>query len=128
MEPYRLVIEPHPGYVHATAYGERTAANSRRFLEEAYAACLARGVHALLLEVRFTGPSLGVGSIHGVITDRAMDGTALQRIAYVDGTSDDPDKPRFAEMVAMNRGVNVRLFRELQAARAWITEGGGVPR
>jgi len=122
VESYRLTVEPYPGYVHATGHGERTAANARRFLEEAYRACVERGVDALLLEMRFTGPRLAVGSIYGVISDRSMDGTALKRIAYVDGTSEDPDEPRFAEMAAQNRGVNVRLFHELEPARAWLTQ------
>jgi hypothetical protein len=127
MEPYRVTLEPEPDCLHATAYGERTADNARRFLEEAYAACMARGLDTLLLEVRFSGPSLGFGSIFGVISERSMDGTALKRIAYVDSTSDDPAHARFAEMVAMNRGVNVRLFRDVESARAWVKRGDARP-
>jgi len=52
MEPYRVSLEPEPGCLHAMAYGERTAGNTRRFLEEAYAACRAHGVDTLLLDVR----------------------------------------------------------------------------
>ena len=127
MEPYRLVIEPHAGFLHATVFGERSAESARRYLEEAYAACVEHACDALLLDVRFSGPSLGIGSIFGVISDRVLDGAALRRIAYVDNSGDDPERARFAEMVAMNRGVNVRLFRDAEAARAWLTQGRDAP-
>jgi hypothetical protein len=39
------------------------------------------------------------------------EGTKLQRIAYVQASMTDPAKPRFAETVAVNRGVNVRSSR-----------------
>ena len=89
MEPYRMALEAEPGCLHATAYGEGTADNARRFLEEVHAACMARGVDTLLLEVRSTRASF--------------------------------------EMVAMNRGVNVRLFRDVESARAWVKRGDARP-
>lgn len=32
-----------------------------------------------------------------------------------------PEKMKFAETVAMNRGVNVRLFHDLETADAWLS-------
>ena len=46
----------------------------------------------------------------------------LRKIAYVDTSQRDPDKMKFAETVAQNRGVNVRLFRDGDAARQWLSE------
>ncbi len=121
MPDYALTLEEAPGYLHAVATGERTAANARRFLEEAYRACVGLGQDALLIEVRFSGPALPLGSIFSVIKDRATDGARLRRIAYVEAGLQDDEQAKFAELVAMNRGVNVRLFADLDAAREWLT-------
>jgi hypothetical protein len=40
---YELILEKRPTYLHAKVVGERTPANARRFLEEAYAACVQSG-------------------------------------------------------------------------------------
>jgi hypothetical protein len=47
----------------------------------------------------------------------------LKRIAYVEGGSEhDPQEARFAETVARNRGVNVRLFWAVEDAEIWLCE------
>jgi hypothetical protein len=53
---------------------------------------------------------------------RVSDAKKLRKIAYVDTFATDPDKAKFAETVAINRGVGVRLFRSLDDARQWISE------
>jgi hypothetical protein len=119
-----MTMDECPGYLHVVGEGDRTPENALRVLQDSYAACVERGRRGLLLEVRFSGPSLGVSSIYRVIGERAIDGAALGRIAYVEAQMDDPDRARFAEMVALNRGVNVRLFNDVEAARRWL---GGTP-
>lgn len=119
--PYQLTIEETPTYVHAKATGERTPANALRFLGEAYAA-VKSGCSALLLEMAFSGPSPQTGSIYDVITQRVPDGRKLRRIAYVQMMIDDAAMPYFAETVAVNRGVNVRLFQNVAAAAEWLSE------
>ena len=120
---YHLTIEERPTYVYAKATGERTPVNALRFLEEAYAACVKSGHSALLLDMQFTGPSLNTTSIYQVISQRVPDGRNLRKIAYVDSTDVDPGMPVFAETVAVNRGVNVRLFPSLAAAEKWLLGG-----
>ena len=119
---YQLTIEQRAGYVYAKATGERTPENAIRFMREAYQACVNGGVSRLLLEMSFSGASLSTTHIFDVIADRAPDGLKLQKIAYVDGSS-DVAQSYFAETVAMNRGVNVRLFPDVTAAANWLSEG-----
>lgn len=119
---YQLTIEERPTYVHATVVGERTPANALRCLEEAYAACVKSGRADLLLDIQFTGPSLNTTSIYQVISQRVPDGRNLRKIAYVDSiTAFDPGMPYFAETVAVNRGVNVRLFQSVALAEKWLS-------
>ena len=122
LAPYQLTIEECPGYLHATVVGSRTAENATRFFREVAAACARSGHLAVLLEMRLSGPSLDAGSIFRVISARAPEGSKLQRIAYVEASVDDPAMPRFAETVAQNRGVNVRLFPDVASAARWLSE------
>jgi hypothetical protein len=117
---YHLTLEEHPGYLHATATGTHTPENALRFLKEVHEACTQRGYSAVLLEMNLAGPSLDSTSIFRVIAQRSMDAAGLKKIAYVDASSRDPEKMKFAETVAINRGVNVRLFQDLALAKEWM--------
>jgi hypothetical protein len=121
---YHLTIEEHPLYLHTAVSGTHSLENARRFLQEAYAACVERGYTDVLLEMNLTGPSLDLGSIFAVVAQRSADAVKLRRVAYVDASSRDPEKKRFAETVAVNRGVNARLFRDLEEARRWLCPEG----
>ena len=120
--PYRLTTEERHGYLLARVTGLRTAENAQRFLKEAYEECAKRGVAALLLEMGLTGPALDMATVFRVIANRAPDGAKLKRIAYVEPSPTDIPAALFAETVANNRGVNVRLFKDLETADHWLTE------
>jgi hypothetical protein len=91
-------------------------------LREVREACTRHGVSAVLLEVNFSGPSLAAGSIYNVISQGSADGKSLRKVAYVDVSGRDPGKIKFAETVAVNRGVNVRLFASAEEAARWLEE------
>jgi hypothetical protein len=71
--------------------------------------------------MNFSGPALSAANIFDVLADRIPDGLKLTKIAYVDGAS-GLGQAYFAETVAMNRGVNVRLFKDVAAAAGWLAE------
>ena len=121
---YQLTIDELPAYLHARATGPNTPENMLGILVEVHGACLKLGRDAVLLEVCMSGPSLDPASIFRVISQRSPDGRTLRKIAYLDTSNGDPERMRFAETVAVNRGVNVRLFRELEAARQWMSDPG----
>ena len=117
---YRLSIEAHGTYLQARLEGERTVGNMQRFLQEAFLACVKHGTPDLLLEMNLANASMDSSAIYRVVLDRAADGAKLRRIAYVETGASDPAKARFAETVALNRAVNVRLFASLAEARRWL--------
>ena len=119
---YHLKIEERPTYVYARADGDLNAENALRFLEQAYAACVKSGRAALLLDMQLHGPKMPTTSVYEVISQRAADGSKLGKIAYVPYAGDDRSTAYFAETVAMNRGVNVRLFESVAAAERWLSE------
>ena len=126
--PYHLKLEQHSAYLHASVTGSHSVANVSRFLREVGEACEARGVALVLLEVNFTGPSLGAGGIYDVISRQTAKGKTLRKVAYVDVSPRDPGKKKFAETVALNRGVNVRLFPTVPDAARWLDEPEPVSR
>jgi hypothetical protein len=117
-----LTIEERPTYVYARADGDLTPANALRFLEEAYAACLKSGKPDVLLDMQLHGPDLNTTNVYEVIAQRAADGSKLRKLAYVPFQRDDRSMAYFAETVAVNRGVNVRLFESVTAAERWLSE------
>ncbi len=117
---YELTIDVRPAYLHAKVVGERTPENASRFLKEVFAACVGSSRQDALLEMRFSGPSLNMSDIFRVISQGSADGARLRRIAYVEASVTDMAKSRFAETVAINRAVNVRLFGDVAEAARWL--------
>ena len=117
---YRFEAQVHAAYLHATATGPRTPDNARRFLKDAFGACVAAERTSLILEMNLEGPPVERAAIFGVITGGVPEGVKLRRIAYVDPYAASRDEPAFATTVAANRGVNVRLFADAAAAAAWL--------
>ena len=121
--PYQFAVEEAPTYLHAVGTGDRTPENLRQFLIDSHNAAVERRKERLLLDMRFLGRSLNLGSAYTVIADRSPHGAKFERIAYVDANHERaPEDAEFAEMAAQNRGVNVRLFRTLTDARQWLEE------
>src|SRR5262245_59711098 len=117
--PYELCLEEHPGYLHARATGPHTPRNALRFLIEAAQALRDSRHTDLLLEFALTGPSLTGGMIYEIVAERSADGAQFGRIAYLDQSTERRlEHLRFAETIARNRGVRVRLFRTLPDAQA----------
>jgi hypothetical protein len=121
--PYQLTVRECGTYLHARGEGDRTPQNAARFLEEVHAAGTAYGYPDVLLEMSFTGPSLDTVSIFRIISQHSPEAIVFRRIAYVDRAA-NLDKARFAETIAVNRNVNVRLFPDIEAARDWLCAPG----
>jgi hypothetical protein len=118
---YHLTIEEKPSHLHAKVTGTHNEQNIRRFLVEIHEACLRRKCTTVLFEMNLSGPSLNTGSIFDVISERSADGLMFKRMAYVDASPErDPRNMEFAETVAINRGVRIRFFRNVEDAERWI--------
>jgi len=120
---YRLALVERPTYLHTRVTGPNSRENATRFLMESYEACVASGRNALLLEMSLSGPSLDASSIFRIVAERTGDALKLRKIAYVESSREkDEGKVHFAETVAVNRGVNVKLFRDVGEAERWLLE------
>jgi hypothetical protein len=121
---YRLTYNEHPSYLHAKADGgthdEKTV---RKVLLEVHETCVKRNCSAVLIEMALSGPSLDATAIFSVVARQSELAKRLRKIAYVDASRErNPERMKFAETVAANRGVNVKLFRDLEDAHRWMRE------
>lgn len=118
---FHVTFVNHPTFVHAKAEGPRTPENTLRFLREAHAACVVAGVRDVLVEMSLTGPGFETSTIYKIVNQRAPEGVKLRRIAYVENAP-AATRTSFVEDLAVNRGVNVKLFGDVDAAKRWLTE------
>jgi hypothetical protein len=94
-------------------------------MNDTLGACRRLGCKVLLVEEYLRGPSLGVLDIFSMVAEGSSKGAGreLQCIAYVDTNPEhDTGKMRFAETVAVNRGVSIRVFPTVNAAEKWLQE------
>lgn len=117
---YELTIAQKPGYVHAVVTGENSSETVVRYLEEIRRECAARNCFRLLIEERLVGPRLGTTSVFEVASkgsNRAQG--RFNAIAYVDVNAEG-NRMEFAETVAINRGLPLRVFSSVADAENWL--------
>jgi len=121
---YEISITEEPAYLHVRVTGTNSREAVRGYLGEVYAACVERKVGTVLIEENLEGPALGLFDIYQLIEEASARTIPHVRwIAYVDvNAGHRPGNTRFAETMAVNRGINIRCFFDLEAAKSWLGE------
>ncbi len=123
MSPYHLTIERKSSYLHATVTGENSRENVARYLMEVLQACHAHDCFRVLMEERLEGPRLAIFDIFAVASEGSeQSGGVMEAVAYVDINAAG-DLMEFAETVARNRGMPIRVFRSVAEAEQWLVAG-----
>ena len=119
---YILNFEHRGSYLYITVTGENTPDNIIHYLSEVRDLCEQYKVLDVLIVENLGGPSLDTFSIFDIILKVSEQTTkSVRNIAYVDiNPEHNPDEMVFAENVAVNRGINVRIFSSIQAAEQWL--------
>jgi len=119
---YEVTVLERPGYLHIRVSGENTPANVRAYLTEVRIACTERGCSSVLVEENLSGAGLNLGEIYNLVKEGSARTAPGIRIAYVDVNPEhSSSNMRFAEDVAINFGVDVRVFATLPEAAKWIS-------
>jgi hypothetical protein len=119
---YGIQVIREDGYLHVRVTGDNTPEDVAAYLNEIRRVCAELQFSRVLIEENLAGPSFRAGDIYDVVSE-ASKGAAptVRRVAFVDtNPQHDFAEMEFAETVAVNRGVNVRVFRDVPAATAWI--------
>jgi hypothetical protein len=120
---YTLVFEQRDGYLYALVEGEHDCYEiSRAYWQEVADEVARLGVKRVLIEenIPVAGTLADAFQLGSEIPDMGF-GTA--RIAFVDRYVEQNEINEFGELVAVNRGVNGKLFEDLQSAEQWLAEG-----
>jgi hypothetical protein len=121
--PYELTPVPFDNYLHVKVRGQNNISTVSAYLLEVARLCRKHNYSAVLIEEYLSGPSLSMADIFNVIRDRSSDAWFLSHIAYVDTNAEhDFGQMKFAEIVALNEGVQVRMFQDLKAAHQWLDD------
>lgn len=102
--------------------GQNSAAAVMAYMEQVLRECTARQCFRVLIEEKLEGPRLGTLQVFGLAargSERFLG--ALKAMAYVDVNAQG-DLMRFAENVAVNRAIPVRVFTSVLAAERWLTD------
>jgi hypothetical protein len=121
---YKLTITPKSTHLHAVVTGPNSAENVRRYLQELHRECAARGCFRVLIEERLEGPRLGTLEVFQIAAEGSQRAQgAFEAIAYVDVNADG-HLMKFAETVAVNRSLPVRVFSSIDDAEQWVVNAG----
>ena len=117
---YRIEFQRKSSYLHVIVEGENTRENVVKYLEDIRLECVAQGVLRVLIEERLEGPRLDASEVFGIVSTASGKSMGVFRaLAYVDVHADS-DTMKFAETVAVNRGIPVRLFSAVADAEKWL--------
>ena len=118
---YQVTIDPTPRYLYVRVTGDNSRETVLGYLSDVRQACLAHRMASVLIEENLSGPSLDLLDVFRVVSSRAESESVALRIAYVDVNPAHPrDRMQFAETVAVNRGIQVRVFERVADAAAWL--------
>lgn len=119
---FQLAIVERPGYLHFKVTGENSEQAVRDYLFRVHTTCVERKCEAILVEEHLTGPNPGTLQMFQIASEGAARSRLLiKRVAYVDTNPEHPaDDTKFVENVAVNRGMNVRVFATVAQAERWL--------
>jgi hypothetical protein len=119
--PYQLQITERPTYLHAVVTGKNTLGNVTGYLKQLLQECEARQCFNVLIEEKLEGRRLETWDVYQIASDNsALARGFFRTIAYVDINASG-ELMKFAETVANNRGVPMRVFATVTEAEAWLS-------
>lgn len=124
-KPYKLSFADRPGYLYAYVEGDHDSYDiSRAFWLEIAGESARRGATKILIDENIE-EGASVAEVFRLATEIPLMGFGAARIAFVDRYLDQTDINEFGELVAVNRGLNGKLFNDERAAEVWLLADHG---
>ena len=119
-KPYQLDIDQQSSFLHAIVTGPNTAETVAGYMGDIQDACNERNCHRVLIEEKLVGPRFDEMEIFSLISDGAAEALGVfEAIAYID-EQQDFKVIKFAETVAVNRGIPIAVFSSVADAENWL--------
>lgn len=117
-------IIPASEFLQTTIEGTIALESSEQILRKIAAACRDHDQHHVLIDAtKVPERSLSVIDLYQLGSGLQQFGfSQSHRIAIVCTPGESTQKAKFFELVAVNRGTNVRVFERLEDAWAWLSE------
>jgi|SRR5215467_5742666 len=119
---YKLTIDQKPTYLHIMVTGQSTRENVMQYMQDVIRECINLNYSAVLIEERLEGTRLGMFEVFSMVSEGANQFLGrLRAIAYADADG-DRGLMQFAENVAVNRGIPIRIFSNVPDAETWLLQ------
>ncbi|HUR38095.1 MAG TPA: hypothetical protein VM222_01325 [Planctomycetota bacterium] len=127
---YSFTAHKKDGYLHIVVRGTNDAATIRRYIQDGLAAAIDHSCPNLLIEEDLEGPRLSMGDIFQIVSEACRSaGTNVQRVAFVDvNPTHSLANMKFAETVALNRGMGMNVFPNVPEAESWLRSETGAQK
>jgi hypothetical protein len=117
---YKLEITQKPAYLHVIVTGVNSRENVAQYLDDIRNECISRGCFRLLIEERLEGSRLGTMDVFQIASEGSARAPGnFEAIAYIDVNAEG-DLMKFAETVATNRFLPVKVFSSVSDAEKWL--------
>ena len=116
---YQIKIEKRPNFLHATVTGTNSKQAVIDYWNEIKIACDAHDCFRVLADEKLDGPRFDVMEVFSLISEGSMKMLGqYEAIAYIDRSMGE--MANFAETVAVNRGIPIRVFNNVDDAEEWL--------
>jgi hypothetical protein len=123
--PYQLTAVQKPNHLHVVVSGENSRRNVEDYLAEILRLCRERHCRRLLIEERLAGPRLDTANVFQIAEHGSQQALGhFDAIAYVDANAQG-DLMAFAQTVATNRYLPVKVFATVHDAEDWLAKTPG---
>lgn len=122
-KPYRLTLKHRTGYLYAHVEGKEDSYEiSRAYWQEIADECKAHNFQKVLVVEEIAGCG-SVAEAYQVSSELPKMGFTHVKVAFVDRYLDQQETNQFAELVAVNRGINGKMFNDEAEAEKWLMPG-----
>ena len=122
---YKINFKKHDEFLQATVTGKNEANIVSAYLADILAECQRQSCFCVLIDEQLEGERLDASEVFDIASAGAQQALGVfQAVAYVEESMGA--MAEFAETVAINRGMPVRVFRTVAEAEHWLiaqTEG-----
>lgn len=119
---FQLVFEDRKTYLYAHLTGEDSFAASIDYWNQIADKVKELGYTKVLVHEALEGV-VSEGEIFEIVMDIVPSGIGIQ-VAFFDEDQSDHPINELGELIASNRGANIRIFKSLADAERWIGQDG----
>ena len=122
---FKLTSEKRGNYLYFHVTGTNSPETVLGYMAEIQQRCEQHDCYRILIDENLDGPRFDEFDVFALISTNTPDARGFfEAIAYVDAQQDF-DVVKFAETVAVNRGIPVAVFDNVDAAESWLSQRSG---